>query len=362
MKSEATMMGRQAVLTALVATVAACGGTEADGAVQEGGEPFVRVVNVETATVELTPFQEQIRLTGTIQANRDVVVSAEESGRITEIVVEKGASVRAGQALLRIDDAVLRSQVAEARAQAELARETWDRRRRLWEDDRVGSELAYLEARFAAEQSAARLETLEERLRRTVIRAPVAGVLDERRVELGALVSSGTPVARIVQLDPVKVTAGVPERYAADVERGTPATVSFDVLTGETFEGEVTYVGASVDPRTRTFAVEIVVQNPGGVIKPEMVANAALLRRALDGVVVVPQDAVVRVADGYRAFVIEGEGSGATARAADVTLGASQNNRVVVESGLEPGDRLVVVGQQQLAAGDRVRVISGGER
>lgn len=355
-------IGRWVGTAAMAAMVAACGGTEADAADQSEGEPFVRIVNVETEAVALTPFQEQIRLTGTIQANRDVVVSAEESGRITEIVVEKGSPVAAGDAILRIDDSLLRSQVQEARAQAELARETWERRKRLWEEDRVGSELAYLEARFAAEQSAARLETLEERLRRTAIRAPVDGVLDERRVEIGALVSPGTPVARIVQLDPVKVTAGVPERYAADVEAGTRATVTFDVLDGESFSGEVSYVGASVDPRTRTFPVEIVVPNPGGVIKPEMVANAALLRRALDEVVVIPQDAAVRVAEGYRVFVVDGQGAQAVARAVDVALGPSQNNRVVVEDGLQPGDRLVVVGQQQLAAGDRVRVVTGDER
>jgi RND family efflux transporter MFP subunit len=360
--SRQTTRGVGAVgLTGAILLLAACGGQEADGAVQGGEEPFVRVVNVETRAVTPSGFQEEIRLTGTIQANRDVVVSAEENGAITEVVVEKGNRVRAGDAILRIDDTLLRSQVDEARAAAELARETWERRRRLWEEDQVGSELAYLEARFAAEQSAARLRTLEERLARTVVRAPIDGVLDERRVELGALVSPGTPVARLVQLDPVKVSAGVPERYAADVSDGTPASVTFDVLDGERFEGEVNYVGAAVDPGTRTFPVEVVVPNPGGVIKPEMVASIGLLRRALDEVVVVPQDAVVRVADGYRAFVVEGEGAQATARAVDVRLGPSQNNRVVVEDGLDPGARLVVVGQQQLADGDRVRVVGGDQ-
>jgi RND family efflux transporter MFP subunit len=351
-----------ALLAAALLCTSACGGSEADGAVQEGSEPFVRVVNVETAVVEPTTFQEEIRLTGTIQANRDVVVSAEESGPVTEVVEEKGSSVRAGQPLLRIDDTLLRSQVEEARAQAELAQETWERRRRLWEEDRVGSELAYLEARFASRQASARLATLEERLERTVVRAPIDGVLDERRVELGTLVSPGTQVARIVQLDPVKVAAGVPERFAADVSPGTPATVRFDVLAGESFEGEVSYVGAAVDPRSRTFPVEVVVPNPGGVIKPEMVATIGLLRRRLEGAVVVPQDALVRIADGYRAFVVQGEGDETVARAVDVTPGPSQNNRVVVEEGLEAGDRLVVVGQQQLAEGDRVRVVTGGGR
>jgi membrane fusion protein, multidrug efflux system len=95
--------------------------------------------------------------------------------------------------LLKIDDAVLRAQVGQARAQADLAEQTWERRKRLWEEDRVGSELAYLEAKFAAEQTAANLAGLEARLERTTIRAPFTGILDERAVEVGTMVSPARP-------------------------------------------------------------------------------------------------------------------------------------------------------------------------
>jgi len=303
---------------------------------------------------------EYIHLTGTVEANRDVVVSAEESGVIRQVFMEKGTSVRAGQPIAKIDDRVLAAQVEQARAQAALAEETWQRRKRLWEEDRVGSELAYLEARYAAEQAAANLATLKQRLERTTVRAPIGGVLEDRRVEVGTMVSPGAVVARIVDLNPVKIAAGVPERYAADVLRGSEAVVTFDVLDGERFEGRISFVGSAVDPQSRTFPVEFTLPNPDRAIKPEMVAEMELTRRTLDDVLVVPQDALVRVEDGYVVFVVEEGSEGVVARSRPVELGPSARNEVVIEEGIAAGDRLVVVGQQQVAAGDRVRIV--GER
>ena len=166
-------------------------------------------------------FTEVIRVTGTVQANQDVTISAEESGVVREILVDKGRRVQEGQPMFRLDAELLGAQVDQARALSEMARETWERRKRLYEEDRVGSELVYLEAKYAAEQAAANLKLLEARLARTIIRAPIAGILDSRDIEVGTMVSAGTPVARIIDSDPVKITGGVPERYAAEVRIGT---------------------------------------------------------------------------------------------------------------------------------------------
>jgi multidrug efflux pump subunit AcrA (membrane-fusion protein) len=106
-----------------------------------------------------------------------------------------------------------------------------------------------------------------------------------------------------------------------------------------------------------------VIANPGGSIKPEMVANVEVTRRDLDDAIAVPQDALVRVEQGFVAFVAEDEDGAEVARVRPVTLGAAQGNRVVVHGGLEPGDRLIVVGHKQVADGDRIRITrSGGEQ
>ena len=348
------------VLSPLLLT--ACGGDARAGEQEVEGQPqLTRVINVETVILERGPFTEVVRITGTVQANRDVVVSAEESGLIREILVEKGTAVETGQALARIDDALLRNQVAEARARARLAQETWERRRTLFEDDGVGNELAYLEARYGAEQAEAGARTLEERLARTVIRAPFNGVVESREVEVGSMVSSGTPTFRIVEVDPIKVTGGVPERFAAEIDRGTAVRVTFDPLRGDVYQGTLSFSGVTVNPRNRTFPVETVIRNPGQRVKPEMVANLELVRRELESAVVVPQDALIRVEEGFVAFVAVDREGETFAERRHLRLGGGQRNLVVVEEGLESGDRLIVVGQQQVAHGDRVRVVESPE-
>ena len=349
-------------VVALSAAVAACGSAEADGAEQDGtAGSFARVINVEVAPIAPEDFEERVLLTGTVAANRDVTVSAEESGVVEEVLAEKGRRIEAGAPIARLDAEVLAAQVEQARAQAELARQTWERRKRLWEEDRVGSEIAYLQARYGADQTASNLRSLEARLERTTIRAPFTGILEDRMVEVGTMVSPGMPVARVVEMTPVKIAAGVPERYAADVRRGAEAVVTFNVFPGEVFRAPISYVGATVDARSRTFPIEIRMPNPRGLIKPEMVANVSVERRSFDEAVVVPQDALVRVETGYVVFVVDERDGEPVAVQRSVTLGPAQRDMVVVESGLEPGERLVVVGQKSVAGGaDRPGWGAGG--
>ncbi len=345
-----------ALALALSGAVAGCGNRAAD-AEQTDAADFVRVINVEVTEVQARPFVDEIQLTASVRANQDVQVAAEESGKIREILADKGSRVRQGEPIAKIDDAILSAQVEQARAQAELASQTWDRRKRLYEEDRVGSEIAYLEAKFGAEQTAANLKGLEERLARTTIRAPFDGVLDERMVEVGSSVAPGQVVARVVDLDPVKVTAGVPERYAADVRKGAEARVTFDVFPDDLYRARIGYVGATVSAQNRTFPIEVIVPNPKGLIKPQMVANVSVARRDLASALVVPQDALVRVENGYVVFVAGDRGQGPIAEVRPVTLGPSQRNEVVIESGVQEGDRLIVVGQKSVADGDHINVV-----
>lgn len=346
-------------MAALVA-LAGCGSASADDAEDStGDEGFVRTINVETATVATEEFIEEIRLTSVAMANQDVLIEAEESGTVRELYFDRGDRVRVGEAILKIDDRILMSQVDQARAVAELADQTWTRRQRLWEEDRVGSEIAYLETRFAAEQTAATLAGLEERLARTVIRAPFSGILDERHVDIGTSVGPGKAVARLVDLDPIKVFAGVPERYAADLSVGDGAQMVFEALGSEVYTAPIRYVGSTINPQNRTFPIEVRVPNADGAIKPQMVANMSVTRRQVDDAIVVPQDALVRVQDGYVAFVAVERDGATVAEARVVALGPSRRNLVVVEDGVYVGERLIVVGQRSVADGDRVNVVMG---
>ena len=352
---------RMLLLVAMAGGVVGCGGAQGEPSeeAEDRGEGYRRVVNVEVERVEARNFTSTIPLTGVALAMRDVMVSAEEVGVVRRVLLDKGSPVRAGNAILRLDDAVLKAQVAAAAAQAEYDLEVWESRKKLFEEDSVGSELAYHQAQYTSEQSQGNLEALQTRLDRTTIRAPIRGILNDRLVEVGTMVSPGTVVARVVQADTIRIMAGVPERYALYVSVDADASVSFDVLPGESFAGSITYVGVAVDQDARTFPVELMLANPGGLIKPGMVAEVSVTQGELADAIVAPRQALVSMEDGQVVFVVEEAGDETVAAARRVEVAASQGNDVVIGSGLVPGDRLVVVGQQGLTDGDRVRVVVG---
>lgn len=325
----------------------------------DGGNEFAKVVNVEVSSVALTDFTSYIHLTGEVEALNDVTISAEESGVIERFFLEKGEYVRRGTPIAKIDDRTLKAQVEESEAAAQLAAERFERQRQLWEDEQIGSEIAFLEAKYQAKLQSARHQLLETRLERTIVKSPISGIFDARYVDMGEMVAPGTQVARVVEVDRVKITGGVPERFADVVLVGDSARIGFELVGGETM-GLISYVGSTVDARNRTFPIEVVIENPGRVIKPKMVANLLVASHHLQDVVVVPQDALQRTEDGYEVFVIvERDGGGLFSESRAVRLGPSYANSTVVTDGLSVGDRLIVRGQQLVEAGDRVRIVNG---
>jgi RND family efflux transporter MFP subunit len=349
------------VLLAGLATTAcgpAGGGTAAGQTDSEAAASERRIV-VETVIVEPEPYVEYMSVTGSVEADRDVTVASEESGVIREVYVDKGTAVRAGQPIARIDDSVIRAQYDQAVAEAELARETWERQRKLWEQDRIGSEMTYLRARYGAETAAANARVLAARLERTTVRAPIAGILEDRLVEVGSTVLPGAPVARIVDVDPLKVTAGVPERYAGDIAAGAAVDVLTDRADGRTFRGRAAFVGTAVDAQTRTFPVEIAIPASTG-LKPGIVARLRIARRELGRALLVPREAVLRSDEGYIVYVVNRDGERAIAQSRAVTTGSGADGRVVIEAGLDAGDEVIVVGQQQVTAGERVEAAPRG--
>jgi RND family efflux transporter MFP subunit len=346
----------------LIPALAGCnaGAAQGESATANGDAVPARIVNVETIEVQPEPFADRVDATGQVMADRDVVVASEESGVVRSILVEKGTRVSAGQALVRIDDRLLKAQHDQAVSEAALARETFERQRRLWEEDSIGSELTFLRAKYAAETADANARALDTRLERTTIRAPFAGILDARLVEIGSTLSPGSPVVRIVDADPLKVLAGIPERYAGEVRTGAAAIVSFD--NGRTVEAKASFVGTAIDEQSRTFPIEVVVPNEGGLLKPGMVANVRVSRGIQREAILVPRDAVMRVQSGYIVYVATERDGKWIAEARAVATGAGDAGRVVITDGLKAGEQVVVAGQQQVAGGDLIRVQRREER
>ena len=315
-----------------------------------------RVVNAEAEPLVPSTFVQYIRVVGEVEALRDVTVSAEESGTIASFLAGKGERVARGQPVTRISSELLDAQVEEARAIAEVAAERFERQRRLW-DQRIGTEIALLEVKSQATSSAARLKVLETRLARTVVTSPITGIFDEQYVEVGELVGPGTRLLRVLTIDRVKVVAGIPERYALAIEPGAAALITFDVLEGREFSGVIEFVGTSVDPRSRTIPIEVILDNSERLIRPRMVANVQVERMRQEQVIVVPQDLVQRTEDGFQVFVAERSGDAVTARARSVELGASYANQVVISAGLTAGERLITAGHRQVDDGSVIRLM-----
>jgi membrane fusion protein, multidrug efflux system len=365
-KVERTMsreyMGRWIRLVAapaVVVALGACGGGQA--AEPQESQPTARTLNVEVEYVTERPFTEYVRAVGQVLANQDVTIAAEESGVIRVLHVEKGTVVTAGQPIAKVDDAVLRAESDRASSEAQLARERYERQRRLWEDEGVGSEIAYLEAKHGAEMAEANARVLASRLDRTTIKAPIDGIFDARYIEIGTMVNAGTEIGRIVDHETVKVVAGVPERFAGEIRTGADARIALDVLGGRQFEGLIEFVGAAVHENNRTFAIEVSVPNPNGDIKPGMVSQVQVARRTFATALQVPQNAVLRAETGYVVYVAVERDGIMVAEERAIRPGASLGGRVVIEEGLSAGEAVIVVGQQRAATGDLLRVVERGE-
>jgi membrane fusion protein, multidrug efflux system len=349
------MISGAVVVLGAAAMVAGCGraGAEEDGA---RAEERLRTLNVEVAEVQPRAFSQVVRIVGTVTAERDVVISAEEGGTVRELLVRQGERVRPGQPLLRLDAGVLRAQLEQAVSQAELAEETWTRQRRLWEDEQVGTEMAYLQAKYNARTARAQARVLAERYERTTVRAPIGGVLDDRMVEVGSMVSPGSPVARILDVETVKVVGGVPERYAGEIRKGDEVVVTLDRLSGRDFTGIVDFVSAAVDRSNRTFTVEVAVANTGLTLKPGMVANVEIARERVEDALVVPRHAVLRREDGYLVYVAVPTREGWRAEARGVVPGGTRGDEVLITAGLEAREQVIVVGQQRVTHGDALLI------
>jgi RND family efflux transporter MFP subunit len=323
---------------------------------------------VETVTVEPETFVERIDVSATVTTRHDVVLSARASGTINR-VVDLGEPVKKGQVLAQIDAELARAQLARAEAgldaaeaSLKLAQDTYERQKPLFEKEvisplefeQIASELNQAKANEA--QARAQVAQAREQLEQSRVVAPFDGAVEEKFVDDGEQVTMGAPVVRVVDADIVKVRGGVPERYAPDIEPGTTAEVRFTAYGLEPREGPVTFVSSVIDPASRTFTVEVELDNPDRRLKPEMVARILLERAQVPNALVVPQTAVLHDSEGDAVFVVQRDGEVAVAQLRRVELGPRAQGEVVVESGLEPGDEVIVVGQNSVSSGDAVEV------
>ncbi len=360
-----TRLGAGAAVLPVLLIVAACGGDSSGQSADGGGPPGRggpggppgagpgdgRAVPV--AAEVATPREMQVTLRGSanLRARQQVEVLPKQTGVIAQIAVEEGAEVRAGQPLARLESEewVLQARQAEARATA--AGDAAARAAQLQERGMISDqEVQRLESEAQVAKADLGLALL--RVRNAVIVAPISGVVTHRLIERGQLVNSGTPAFRVADISRLEALVGVPEREANRIRVGQPAQIR--VEGRGTAQGEVARIRPVVDPESGTVQVVVEVEpNQGGGLRPGQFVNVDIVTETLDERLTVPRTAVLVDGAVPRVFtILDGR-----ALEREVELGVNQAERVEIRSGVEPGDTVVVVGQDNLQPGVAVNLL-----
>jgi membrane fusion protein, multidrug efflux system len=316
----------------------------------------IRLVPVET--VEITPdsFEDYIRISGVVEAIEDATISSENAGRIHSIL-DRGEYVQQGDIIANMDDRLSRSQFEAAKTSFELAEDTYQRLQALYDEEIISTQ-DFRSARAQRDQAKAQMDQAEKQLLDTHVQAPFNGRVEERFVRTGELISPGMPVVRLVNTNTVRITAGVPERYSGQITEGSPVIVILRSQDGGSFESRVTFAGNVIDSATRTFPIEIELQNREGIIKPEMVVDIYVRRTTIDDAIVIPRTAIVRDEEGINVFVVAQENGEPVAALVPVTTGFATGPIIEITDGLQTGDEVVISGMSTLSVGDRLNIIN----
>jgi membrane fusion protein (multidrug efflux system) len=314
---------------------------------EERSSTAVRVITLQRET-----FRSYLELTGTVKARNQIMITVEEGGTIKEIVADKGDAVKAGEVLARLENRLLDAAYRQAEASLRQAQLDHNSKKVLFEKKAI-SENEYLLSLYGLDAAQAAYEVAKVRREKLAVVAPIEGYVDERYYDLGAYATPLTPMFQLVDNEVMRVRTGVAERFRAEIDLGTPVEVTFDAYPDLKLQASVDFVSRSIDPRSRTFRIEMEIPNAGDALAPEMVANVKILRRVYEDAIVIPLDALVETEAGWCVFVEQG----GVARKTPITQLAVYEDRVLVE-GLSAAQRLVVAGQQELADGDPVLISS----
>lgn len=314
--------------------------------------------NIKHLTVTVIPakhdiFKHYVEIQGVVQADKNIEIRPELGGTVKAIYVKEGQKVAAGQTLVQLDDAAITNSVNELKTQLSLAETTFERQKRLW-DQKIGSEMQFLQAKTQKEGLENNLATLKTQSRKMKIIAPFSGIVDEIFPRNGELTSPQMPVVRLINLDKVHVEADVTETYLPVVKVGTETIVYFASINKE-INATINQIGNYINPDNRSFKTRINISNKDQSIKPNLLADLKILDFQAEGIII-PSTLVQKDQKGDTyVFTIKTENNENKVVKSLITVAKEYNQEVYVSEGLTKDDILVDSGARIVKQGDIVK-------
>jgi len=311
--------------------------------------------------VEFQPkkFEHFVKVYGVVKTDNMAMLNAESQGKIESIKINEGDKVKKGQTLAIINGDMIRRSIAELENRLELAQTVFERQEKLWKQN-IGSEIQFLQAKNDRDAMQKSLQTTQEQLSKTIIKAPFSGVIDEVFPKEGEYTAPGAPFLRLINLEQVYIKAEVSESYISSIGFGDSVDVILPNTDKAVIRTSITRVGDFINPDNRTFKIRLDIPNKDGMLKPNMLAEINIRDYNNDSTLVLPENLILQGA-GNKFYVFEAEiQSNGIAKVSkrELSAGLTYNNQVEIISGLKPGAKIVEKGARSIQEGELVEVIS----
>ena len=313
----------------------------------------VKAKEVIVTSVTVQPFDHYIQTQGQIEAENNILVSAKSMGVVMQVFVKEGQQVSRGQTLAQIDNALILSSIDAMKSQVALATTVYERQKNLW-NQKIGTEVQFLQAKTNKESMEKQLTSLDEQNDMTRIKSPINGTVDQLQVKPGENIAPGMPAARVVNTSDLKLTLNISEAHVTSVKVGNKTIVSIPELKKD-IEARVTFVGKTIDPMSRTFAVEVKLPSYAD-LRPNMTGVAKIVYFTETSAIVVPVNVVQTVNNEKIVYVAETDGKNTVARRRVVTVVGVFDNLAQIKSGILPGEKVITFGYQGLSDGQAIKM------
>lgn len=310
-----------------------------------------KVFPVLTEALQTRNFKSFIEIQGTVETKNTATATPRMAGTYTTVYVKEGQTVKAGQLLAKIDNAILRDQIAALKQQMELANTVFEKQKGLW-DQKIGTEIQYLQAKNNKEALEKNLAVLETQVDLYNIYAPISGAVERVMAKTGEVAAPGMPLASIVNLSSLKATANVPDVYISHVKMGDAVEVVLPDLNRE-INARITFISKLVNPANRTFKIEVAIPTSSD-IKPNMLSVLNIADIDKSNVLVIKQNYIQSTEFGDVVYVAATEGNKKVAKGRKVKTGVAYNGEIEILEGLQVGDLLITEGYQDLVDGQAI--------